>query len=161
MYSLIEVEFRVSLLDDLLVSLFEVLGQDHIAVLADCLHTSLLADALDVSGGDLLRAGNEIFKVNFLTQVHLASEGLEHQALLPAVRKRELDLAIETPGSQECGVQGVCTVSGHDDLNINGLIETIHLLQKLNEDTLDLTIRTSVGIETLSGNRIDFINEDN
>ena len=76
--SLIEVEFRVSLLDDLLVSLFEVLRQYHIAVLADCLHTSLLADALDVSGGDLLWAGNKIFQVDFLTQVHLASEGLEH-----------------------------------------------------------------------------------
>ncbi len=99
--SLIEVEFCVSLLDDLLVSLFEVLGQDHIAVLADCLHTGLLADALDVSGGDLLRAGNVIFQVDFLAQVHLASESLEHETLLPAIRKRELDLSIETPGSQE------------------------------------------------------------
>ena len=84
--SLIEIKFCVPLLNNLLVSFFEVFGQDHIAVLADCLHAGLLADALDISGGDLLRAGNVIFQVDFLTQVHLASEGLEHKTLLSAIR---------------------------------------------------------------------------
>ncbi len=42
--SSVEVELCVTLLDDLLVGLLEVLGQDHVSVLAYGLHTGFLRD---------------------------------------------------------------------------------------------------------------------
>lgn len=40
----------------------------------------------------------------------------ENEALLAAVRQRELNLAIQASWAQQGGVQSVCAVGGHDDL---------------------------------------------
>ena len=42
--SSVEVEISVSLLDNLFVGLFEILGKDHITILANSLHTCFLSD---------------------------------------------------------------------------------------------------------------------
>jgi len=52
---------------------------------------------------------------------------LEDEALLAPVRQGELDLAVQAPGAQQGGVQGVCAVGGHDHFHVHRLIKPIHL----------------------------------
>ena len=159
--SSVEVKLSVALLDYLLVCLFEVLGHDDISVFANSLHTSLLSDRLDISSRNLLRTTHEVFQVDFLTQVHLTCQCLEHEALLPSVGQWELDFAIKTTRAEQGGIQSVCPVCRHDNFHIYGLIETIHLSEELDQDTLHFTISTSVGIITFGGDGVDLINKDN
>lgn len=57
-----------------------------------------------------------VLQVDLLWQVHLAGDGGEDEAFLPAVRQRELDLPVQTARSEQRRVQGVGSVGGHDDL---------------------------------------------
>jgi hypothetical protein len=45
-------------------------------------------------------------------------------------------------------------------LDVACLVESVHLVEKLKQDSLNLTVRTSLSIETLRRNGIDFVNED-
>ena len=86
---------------------------------------------------------------------------MENETLLTAVWEWELNLSIETSGTKEGGIESIGTVSSHDNLDINGLIETIHLLEEFDKNTLDFTISSCVSIVSLGGDGIDLINEDN
>jgi len=44
------------------------------------------------------------------------SSDLEHEALLPPVRQRELNLPVQATRTQQCRVQRVGTIGGHDHL---------------------------------------------
>jgi hypothetical protein len=43
------------------------------------------------------------------------------------------------------------------DLDIDGLVEPIHLVQQLQKNTLHLTVGTGLRVETLGSNRINLI----
>lgn len=156
---MIEIEFSVPLLDDFLVRLLEVFWQDDISVLSDGLHTSFLANRLNICGTDLLGSGNVVLQVNFFTEVHFAGESLENQSLLTTVGSRELNFSVESAWSQEGRIKCVGTICGHDALYVNCLVKAVHLLQQLDEDTLDFSVCASVGVESLGGDRIYLVDE--
>ena len=116
---------------------------------------------MDISCTDLLWSGHVILKVYFLTQVHLTCQSLIYKAFLPSIGHWELNFTIESARSEECWIESISSVGRHDNFHIYCLIKAIHLLKKFNQDSLNLSISTSVSIKTFSGNRIDFINEDN
>ncbi len=63
---------------------------------------------------------------------------LENKPLLPPVRQGKLNLAIQAAWSQERRIQGVSSVGGHDDLDIHSLVEAIHLVEELHQNSLHL-----------------------
>ena len=54
-----------------------------------------------------------------------------HGALASVAEVGELDFPVETTGTEKRRVEGVGTVGGHDDLDVRGLVEAVHLVQKL------------------------------
>ena len=119
-----------------------------------------------------------ILKVDVRTKVHLASAGLEDESSLSARRKWEFNLSVKTSWTKQSGIQGVRTVCRHDylfrkqsahssesilsqaHLDIASLVEAIHLVEEFQQDTLNLSVSTCLGIETFRGDGIDLINED-
>lgn len=57
-----------------------------------------------------------VLQVHLLGQVHFTGDGGEDEALLSAVRQRELDLPVQTARSEQGRVQSVGSVCCHDDL---------------------------------------------
>ena len=55
---MVESEDIISLLHNILVRTFEVLGEDNISVVSDGLHPSLLADSGNLGSTDLVRTSN-------------------------------------------------------------------------------------------------------
>ena len=45
-------------------------------------------------------------------------------------------------------------------LDIARLVEAVHLVKEFQQDTLNLSVSTCLGIETFRGDGIDLINED-
>ena len=142
--SSVEVKLCVSLLNNLFVSFFEVLGKDYVSVLAHCLHASLLSDRSYVCGRHFLWPTHKVLKT-FLT----------------SVRKWEFNLSIKTAWPKQGGIQGVSAICCHDNLDVHGLVEAVHLLEELDKDTLDLSIGTGIGIVSFCCDCVNFINKDN
>lgn len=146
--SFVKVEILLGPAHDCLVALVEVLLRDHVSILADCLHARLLADAGDVGRADLVRSAHVLLQVHVLGEVHLGGDCLEDQTFLAAVGQGELDFPVQSTGPEQSGIEGVCSVGGHDDLYIDVLLEAVHLVQQLNQHSLHLAISSSLGIET-------------
>ena len=158
---MIEVELGISLFNHFLVSLLEVFGQDYVSVFPDCLHTGLLADRLYVCTTDFLGTRHEVFKINFFTEVHFACESLEDKSLLSSVWHGELYFSIKSAGSQQSRIKGVSSICRHNTLDVHRLVETIHLLKQLNKNSLNFSVCAGIGIESLGGNGVNLVDENN
>ncbi|KAG9859468.1 26S protease-like protein regulatory subunit 6B, partial [Aureobasidium melanogenum] len=124
------------------VSVFKVLLNDVVAVLSNSSQTRFLHDGSDDSTTQGIVANNETSSLTSVAKV------------------RELDLSVKTTRTEKGGIQSVGTVGGHDDLDVTGLIETIHLVEQLEQDTLNLSIGTGLSIETFGGNGVNLVDED-
>eukprot|EP00760_Papus_ankaliazontas_P034685 PhM_4_TR738/c0_g1_i2/m.100043 len=158
---LVELEVRVGFLHVHLVALLEVPLQNNVAVAAHSLHARLLAHGRDLGAGELVRPRDEVLQIDLLGQVHLRRGDLEDEALRAAVGQRELDLAVEAAGAQQRGVERVPPVRGHDDLDVVGLVEAVHLVQELNKNALHLTVGTRLRVEALRRDGVDLVDEHN
>jgi len=158
--SLVKVVLSLVLLDVVLVALLKVLGKDDVAVFPDGLHAGFLADGVDVGAGDLVGSSDKVFQVNFFGKIHLGSDRREDESLLTAVRERKLDFSVESSGSEQGGVEGVCSVGGHDDFDVDGLIEAVHLIEELQEDSLHFSVGAGLSVESLRRDRVDLVDED-
>lgn len=156
----VELERRVRALDGILVSLVKVLGQYDVAVLADSLQTGLLANGRNVGRADLLGAVHVVLEVDLISEVHLGRARLVDEALLSPVGQRELDLSVEAARPQQRRVQRVCAVGRHDDLDVRGLVESVHLVEQLKQDALHLSVGARLSVESLRGDGVDLVDED-
>ncbi|MEQ2316434.1 hypothetical protein AMECASPLE_032505 [Ameca splendens] len=57
-----------------------------------------------------------VLQVDLLREIHLTGDGGENETFLPAIGQRELNLPVQTAGSEQGRVQSVSSVSGHDHL---------------------------------------------
>lgn len=62
--SFVKVEILLSPSHNSLVTLIEVLLSDHVSILADCLHSRLLANTCNVSSADLIRTAHVLLQVH-------------------------------------------------------------------------------------------------
>ena len=67
---------------------------------------------------------------------------------------------VESARSEQGRVQGVGSVGGHDDFDVDGLIEAVHLIEELQEDTLHFSVGAGLGVETLRCDGVDLVDED-
>lgn len=65
---------------------------------------------------------------------------IEDPPLRLDIRERELDLPVDTPGTQQRRVQALYPVGRQDDLDIRPRIKPIELVQELEHRPLDLTL---------------------
>ena len=121
---------RVGSLHDLFVRLFQILRQHNVPILSNRLQSRLLANRRDISAANLLRPIHERLQIHLIAQIHLRRARLEHQTLLPPIRKREFHFSVQSSGSHERGVQHFGAIRGHDHLHVRRLVESVHLRQQ-------------------------------
>lgn len=143
------------------VGVLEIALDDVVAVLADSAETGFLHDGGDDGTREGIVADDERVEVDLGGEAHLAGDGAEDETALTSVAQGgEFDLSVETAGTEESGIEGVGSVGGHDDLDVRGLIKTIHLVEEFKQNTLHLSVGTGLGIETLGSNGIDLVDEN-
>ena len=97
--------FTLILLNIILVTLLKIFRQDNVSVFSDCMHTSFLADCVDVSSRYSVRSGHIVFKINLVAQVHLCCDCGEDETLLSSIRKRELNLPVQSSRSKQSRIK--------------------------------------------------------
>mmetsp|Transcript_9135 Transcript_9135/g.14464 ORF Transcript_9135/g.14464 Transcript_9135/m.14464 type:complete len:384 (-) Transcript_9135:217-1368(-) len=142
-----------------LVRLIEILRQHHIPILPHRLQPRLGANARHVRTTNLLAPIHVILQIQLVAQIHPARGRLKHHPLLPSIRVGEFDLPVQSSRSEQCRIQRVGAIGGHDHLDVGGLIESVHLIQQFQENTLHLAIGTGLGVESLGGDGVDLVDE--
>lgn len=69
--------------------------------------------------------------INIPTLVHLFRMNFQNLQPTLLVRKGNLNLSIETAGTEEGGVERVGTIGGHNDFGATKRFKTVHLVEKL------------------------------
>ena len=62
------------------------------------------------------------------------------------VRQWELDLPIDPSGTNECGVERLDAVRGHDDFDVTSSVEPVQLVEKFQHCTLDFALAAGGGV---------------
>ena len=57
-----------------------------------------------------------ILKINFIKEIHFASNGTKDETLLTTIREGEFNLSIQSTRSQQSWVNSISTIGNHDDL---------------------------------------------
>jgi hypothetical protein len=73
----------------------------------------------------------------------------------------EEDLAIDTAGTDQGGVERVDFVGGHDYLDVAAVVETVQLVEEFQHGSLDFALTARGGFVTFGSYGVDFIDEDN
>ena len=76
------------------------------------------------------------------------------------VRRRELDLAVDSAGTHQGRVEGVWPVGGHEHLDVAPRLEPVHLVDYLKHGPLHLVVSSRAVIESGPSDGIDLVKED-
>ena len=137
--SLSELECKIFigiLLHDLGNCKFEVFLGYVDSPLSQCKHTCLGTHGFTLGTGGTWHLLGYLVKVDATHQVHFTRVNLEDINPSILVRIRELNLPINSTGSEQCIIQNIDSVCRHNNLDILGGLETIQLVQKLEHRTL-------------------------
>ena len=85
---------------------------------------------------------------------------LENVCSTRKIRKAKFNFSIETPWTDKSWIEGVWSVSCHEDLNVATRIKTIQLVDQLQHSALYFVIASCAIVETSPTNGVDFIEEN-
>lgn len=132
----------------LVVVLVENLGRGQLKVflrdvhsaLAEGVHAGFCADTLELGTRAPIHLLGNLGQVDASRQVHLAAVDAQDIGSGLHARGRELNLAVDSAGSQKGGVENVETVGGHDDFDILGGLEAVELVEQLQHGPLHFRV---------------------
>ena len=104
-------------------------------------------------------AGND-FRIDVRRQRHLLHMDAQDFLAAKHVRVRHHDLAVETAGTQQGGIEHVGTVRRRDDDDALVGFEAIHLDEQLIERLLALIVTAAQTGAAMTSDGIDFVDED-
>ena len=158
--AVIELRFEFFVLLDFSRSFHEVLMKHVVSFSSDREHASFSAHVSQISTVEIFGNLSNGIIIDLTVLCYGLSVDLKDVHSASFIGKADFNLSIKTTRSQKCGVKGVWSISCHNYLNLAELIETIELVQKLHQGSLDLTISAGALRETLATDSIYLIHED-
>mmetsp|Transcript_11583 Transcript_11583/g.12735 ORF Transcript_11583/g.12735 Transcript_11583/m.12735 type:complete len:257 (-) Transcript_11583:522-1292(-) len=142
-------------------SLHKIFFYDVISLRTDGKHTSLSTNISQIGTIEIVTELNN----GIIIDISLLSYGFgmnfQNFASSGFIGERNFDLSIQSSGSEKCGIQNIGSVRRHNHLNLSKVIESIQLVQKLHQCSLDFTIGTGTLRESPSTDSINFVHKNN
>ncbi|KAH3670754.1 hypothetical protein OGAPHI_001270 [Ogataea philodendri] len=113
---------------------------DVVSVFSDGKETSFCDNVSNICSIEPIAHLHQSFKVKLALLFDLGSVNLEDLKSSVLVRKRDLDLSVQSSSSQQSRVQGIWSVGSHDDLSLAQVVESVHLIEQFHQRSLDLSI---------------------
>ena len=145
---------------DLVLGLLELGHRDQALVLPRRQKGGLVDQVGEIRAGKTGGAARDHLCIHIGGQRHLFHVDLEDHFAAQHIGVRHNDLAVETAGPQQCGIQHVGTVgrSDQDDAFIG--FEAVHFDQQLVEGLFAFVVATAETGAAVTADRIDFIDKD-
>lgn len=122
-----------------LLRLLEVLVGDLHAALAQSHEASFGADSFDVGAGQVVLGHDQLGEIDVGREGHFRCVDVEDASLGLLIGQRELDLAINSTGTDQGRVESLNAIRRHDDFDIAARIKTVELIEQLQHRSLDFT----------------------
>src|SRR3569623_1198775 len=132
--------------------------QRHRAALGD--QGGLVHEIGKIGTGEAGRTAGVDTRDDVVRHWDLAHVHLQNLLAAAHVGQRHHDLAVETAGTQQRGVEHVGTVGGGDDDDALATLEAVHLHQQLVEGLFALVMTAAEAGAAMTADRVDFIDED-
>ena len=123
-------------------------------------HSRLHTHGLQLRAPKLVRAPRQLGPVDRLVERHLAAMNLQYLRPGLLVRKRELDLPVQTPRAQERRVEDVNAVGGGEDLDAIVGREAVELVEELEHGALHFSVAALFAVEALRADGVELVDED-
>ena len=123
-------------------------------------HPRLDAHRLELRRVEVIRGPRQLVKVDLTREVHLPRVNLHDLRPGVLVGVRELNLAIESAGAEQRGIEDVRPVRRRDDLHPVVAGEPVELVEQLEHGALHLAVAVGVRVESLGSDGVDLIDED-
>ena len=127
--------------------------------LSKCKHSGLGADGFTLCAGSTWHHLGNLQQIYTSHEVHFSGVNLQNINSGIFIGVRELDLSVNSTGSEEGVIEDVDSVGCHDNLDVLSCFETVQLVKKLKHCSLYLRVTLSA-FNTGTTNRIDLIHED-
>lgn len=137
-----------------------ILMVDLIGALTEGDHTRLDTDGLELGTTELVGAASQFGPVDGVVDGHLARVDLQDVGAGFLVGQRELDLAVETAGTQEGRVEDVDAVGGCKDLDAVVRGKAVELVEEFKHGALDFSVAGLFAVESLGSDGVEFVDED-
>jgi hypothetical protein len=147
-------------LGDLSHRLVEVVLVHRIPVVLDGEETRLSDHVPQISAIEAVAHLHHRLEVDLALLLHTRRVDLQYLQSACLVGQRNLDLPVQATGSEQGGVERIGSVGCHDDLGLSEVVETVELVEKFHECSLDFTIGGCTLGETATTDGIDFVHED-
>lgn len=90
-------------------------------------HAGLCADGTDLCPGAVRTKPSQQLVTDVALNRHGSGVDSENVDATFLVWQSEFDFSVQTSGSEECGVEGVGTIGGHQNFDVTARIETVQL----------------------------------
>ncbi|GMS82430.1 hypothetical protein PENTCL1PPCAC_4605, partial [Pristionchus entomophagus] len=148
---------RVSHLSD---GLHEVLLHHVLSLGTNREETCLGAHVAEIGARESVGQLHNGLEIDLSILGDLARVDLEHLQSALLIGEGDLDLPVQSSGSEEGGVEGVRTIRRHDHLDFSERVESVELIEQLHQRALDLPVRTRSLAEPTTADSVDLIHED-
>mmetsp|Transcript_2427 Transcript_2427/g.9507 ORF Transcript_2427/g.9507 Transcript_2427/m.9507 type:complete len:280 (+) Transcript_2427:55-894(+) len=152
--------FQFLRLHELADGFHEIVLNAVIAVVANGEHSRLRAHVAHVGGVEFFGNLGDRLVIDFTLFVQLLRVNFQNLHATLLVRKRDFNLSVETTRAHQRRVQHIGSVRRHDHLDLAKNVETIELIQKFHECTLNLAIGRRAFGKALATDGVDFVHED-
>ena len=145
---------------DFVARFLELRQSDAFQISARRQQSSLIDDVGQFRSGVTGRATRNDGEIDAFGQLHFL--GMDPQNFLATFHIRQVDgdLAIETAGAQQSGIEDVGPVGSGDDNDAFLSIESVHLHEQGIEGLLAFVVATADAVAAMTTDRVNFVDEN-
>ena len=145
---------------DFVAGFFEFGRADALQVSASGEEGGLIDDVCEFRAGETGRAARDLGEVGVFVELHFFGVNLENFFTPLHIGQVDRDLAVETSGAQQSGIEDIGAVGGGDDDDAFLRVEAVHFHEHGVERLFAFVVTAAHAVTAMTTNGVDFINED-
>ena len=145
---------------DFVFGVFHVLHGDFLSVAPRGKERRFVGEVGKVGTRETGRAARDVKRLDCVVERFFAHMHFEYLLAAFEVGQPDDDLAVETAGAQQCGVEDVRAVGGGDDDDAFVAFKAVHFNEELVQGLLAFVVPAAKPGATLAANRVNFVDKD-
>ena len=138
----------------------KILLRDVDSALAQGKHSGFCTHALELCATAAIHLLGDLGKVDASGEVHASAVDPENVGSGFDGWGWKLDFAVDSAGSEQCWIENVKAVSGHNDLDILRRLEAVELVKEFQHRPLHLRVSAAGSFDSRGADAVNLVHED-
>ena len=123
-------------------------------------HTCLCAHIAHISTIKVFAHFGNSLKINLSILLNVLAVNFNDVQSTGLIWQGDFNLPVQSSWSKKSWVKNIGSIGSHDAFNPTQVLETVKLIEKFHQGSLDLTISRTAIVHTLSTNGVNLVKED-